>query len=663
MRSLSAAALALYLGTEEARKNVQIALISAVANGYLNLLADDELLAVTRSTLLTREDSLKLTKLKFDVGAASELDYRQAESLFEGARAALALLLRQRAVDENALVLLLGQSMPDDLPQGLSIASQTRINELPVGVPSEVLARRPDVREAEQQLIAANANIGAARAAFFPVISLTGSAGSASTELSGLFKSGSSAWTFMPQLLLPIFDAGRNQANLDVAKVSREIALAQYEKAIQTAFREVSDSLAGRATLGEQVQAQEAQVNAEAARFRLADLRYRNGAASYLDVLDAQRSLFVAQLALVQAQAAAGAEPGDLVQGTGRRLDLSLNGNCVRAARMLRPAPAAAALESARAAPNCAGMGSIPAFVLDPAAAERQQGRDPQDEAPLLDAYSNAVVAAVDRVGPSVVHVDVRGRSERPRDAERRGSGSGFVFTPDGLILTNSHVVSGARAIQATFADGSSAQADLVGDDPDTDLALLRIGGNHLASAVLGSSRRLRVGQLVIAIGNPYGYQHTVTAGVVSALGRSLRASTGRLIDDVIQTDAALNPGQLRRAAGGCARRGHRREYRNHPDGAGNLLRHRHRYRQMGGVGVAAARPRAQGISGTRRRDHAAVAARGPLLRSRRRIRTAGGIGRAAGAGASRRHRIRRRDRGNRRAGCCRHRRPAEVAG
>jgi S1-C subfamily serine protease len=188
-------------------------------------------------------------------------------------------------------------------------------------------------------------------------------------------------------------------------------------------------------------------------------------------------------------------------------------------------------------------MGAIPSFVLDPTAAERQRGRDPEDEAPLLDAYSNAVVAAVDRVGPSVVHVDISGHSHRPRDEKRRGSGSGFVFTPDGLILTNSHVVSAARAIQVSFADGTSAQADLVGDDPDTDLALLRIDGNHLASAVLGSSRRLRVGQLVVAIGNPYGYQHSVTAGVVSALGRSLRASTGRLIDDVVQTDAALNPG------------------------------------------------------------------------------------------------------------------------
>jgi len=303
VRSLSAAALAQYLGTEEARKNVQIALVSSVATTYLNLLADDELLAVTRQALVTREDSLKLTRLKFDVGAASELDYRQAESLLEGARVTLAQLTRQRALDENALVLLLGQSLPADLPQASSITSQNLVNELPVGLPSEVLARRPDVRSAEQQLIAANANIGAARAAFFPRITLTGSAGSASSQLSGLFKSGSFAWTFMPQLLLPIFDSGRNQANLDVAKVSRDIAVAQYEKAIQTAFREVSDALAGLATLGEQVRAQAAQLNAEAQRFRLADLRYRNGAASYLDVLDAQRALFAAQQALVQTQA------------------------------------------------------------------------------------------------------------------------------------------------------------------------------------------------------------------------------------------------------------------------------------------------------------------------------------------------------------------------
>jgi len=164
--------------------------------------------------------------------------------------------------------------------------------------------RRPDVRLAEQQLIAANANIGAARAAFFPRISLTGGLGTASTELSGLLRSGSFGLTLAPQLLLPIFDAGRNRANLEVSLVNRDIAVAQYEKTIQTAFREVSDSLAGRATLDEQVRAQAAQLNAEAIRFKLADLRYRAGAASYLDVLDAQRALFSSQQGLVQVQAA-----------------------------------------------------------------------------------------------------------------------------------------------------------------------------------------------------------------------------------------------------------------------------------------------------------------------------------------------------------------------
>jgi multidrug efflux system outer membrane protein len=303
VRSLSQAALAQYLATDESRKTVHIALIASVANGYLNLLADDELLRVTRDTLTTREESFKLTKLKFDNGAASELDFRQAESLLEGARVTLASTLRQRALDENALVLLLGQALPAELPAPLPLASQQVSAELPAGLPSDLLARRPDVRSAEQQLISANANIGAARAAFFPKITLTANAGTASTELSGLFKGGTWAVTGTAQLLQTVFDAGRNQANLDVAKVNREIAVAQYEKAIQTAFREVADSLAGRATLGEQLRAQLAQRNAAEVSFKLADLRYRNGAASYLDVLDAQRTLFTAQQATVQVQA------------------------------------------------------------------------------------------------------------------------------------------------------------------------------------------------------------------------------------------------------------------------------------------------------------------------------------------------------------------------
>ncbi|MBX3622908.1 MAG: efflux transporter outer membrane subunit [Rhizobacter sp.] len=304
IRSLGNAAAAQYLASEEGRKAAQISLVAAVANTYLNMLADEELLGITSETLKTREESFKLTKLKFDNGASSELDFRQGESLLEAARVTQAQLTRQRALDENALVLLLGQAIPADLPPPLAINEQRLASELPAGLPSEVLTRRPDVRQAEQQLIAANANIGAARAAFFPRISLTGSAGSASRELDGLFKSGSKAWSISGSLLQPIFDAGRNSANLDLAKTNREIAVAQYEKAIQSAFREVQDALAGRATLGEQARAQLAVANAEQTRFKLADLRYRNGAASYLDVLDAQRSLFTAQQAVVQVQAA-----------------------------------------------------------------------------------------------------------------------------------------------------------------------------------------------------------------------------------------------------------------------------------------------------------------------------------------------------------------------
>jgi len=225
---------------------------------------------------------------------------------------------RQRALDQNALELLVGgplpatlaaapawddMALPDDLPAGVSLVADQVLPEVPAGLPSDLLNRRPDVRAAEQQLIAANANIGAARAAFFPRITLTGLVGSVSSELSGLFKSGSFGWSFQPQATLPIFDAGRNKANLDSVKVGREIALAQYEKAIQTAFREVSDSLAGCAALNEQLRAQLAQRNAFEITYKLADLRYRNGAASYLEVLDAQRSLFTAQQAMVQVQA------------------------------------------------------------------------------------------------------------------------------------------------------------------------------------------------------------------------------------------------------------------------------------------------------------------------------------------------------------------------
>lgn len=301
--SLSEAALAQYLATEEGRKAAQITLVASVANAWLNLAADEELLKLTRDTLATREETARLTKLRFDSGVTSEIDFRLAQSLTESSRAALAQLERQRAGDLNFLAVLLGQPVAPDFVVGITTLDVT-LPDVPAGVPSDVLVRRPDVRAAEQQLIAANASIGAARAAFFPRITLTAGVGTASSELSGLFKGGSWGWTVAPSLVLPIFDAGRNRASLSSAEVGRDIAVAQYERAIQQAFRDVADALAGRATYGEQLRAQAAVVEAESVRFRLARLRYENGVANYLDLLDAQRALFTAQTTLVQSRLA-----------------------------------------------------------------------------------------------------------------------------------------------------------------------------------------------------------------------------------------------------------------------------------------------------------------------------------------------------------------------
>jgi multidrug efflux system outer membrane protein len=304
IQSLKDQALAQYLATAQARKAAEIALVSSVADQYLTLLSTDDLLKVTEGTLKTAQDSYNITKLQFDTGTGSELDLRQAQSVVEQAQANLQVQARLRAQAENALVLLVGEPLPADLPPGLPLNDQNLLTDIPAGLPSDLLQRRPDIIEAEQNLLAANANIGAARAAFFPQISLTGNFGTLSPTLGGLFKAGSAAWAFAPQITLPIFEGGANKANLDLANVQKNIQIAQYEKAIQTAFREVADALAVRGQIGEQIAAQQALVDSNAVSLRLSDARYQRGADTYLNVLIAQRALYAAQQGLASAELA-----------------------------------------------------------------------------------------------------------------------------------------------------------------------------------------------------------------------------------------------------------------------------------------------------------------------------------------------------------------------
>lgn len=323
--ALKDVALSSYLATAEARRAAQISLIASVLTTWLQTQTDTELLALAERTLASRQQSLDLIRLRVDHGASSALDLKQAEGLVESTKAARAQQRRLRAQDLNLLTLLVGTTVPEalvpPLPQapaaapvpllGQSVAAIAPVPDLPqfapvpVGAPSDLLLHRPDIRAAEEQLIGANANIGAARANFFPRITLTGNLGRVSSDLDGLVGSGGSkAWSFGPSVSLPVFDAGRNQANLEAAEASHTIAIAQYEKAIQTAFREVADALAGRATLIDQLSALRAQTAAAQDSLRLADLRYRNGIASYLDLLDAERSLFAVEQQLAQVQLA-----------------------------------------------------------------------------------------------------------------------------------------------------------------------------------------------------------------------------------------------------------------------------------------------------------------------------------------------------------------------
>jgi outer membrane protein, multidrug efflux system len=297
IRNLKDAALEQYFATEQAQASAQMALVAAVANTWLTLAADRENLELARSTLETQQETYEMIRRRAEAGASSDLDLRQAQTRVDAARVDIARYTSQVALDENALTLLVGSPvMPDLLPETLSDVTAPR--DFTPGLPSEVLQRRPDILQAESQLKAAHANIGAARAALFPRITLTTSIGTTSDQLSGLFTSGSGTWAFVPQIVVPIFDA-RSWAAYDVTKVDREIAVAQYEKAIQAAFREVADALAQRGTLGDQLQAQQSLVEASAEGYRLSDARYTRGIDSYLRVLDAQRSLYGAQQGLI----------------------------------------------------------------------------------------------------------------------------------------------------------------------------------------------------------------------------------------------------------------------------------------------------------------------------------------------------------------------------
>lgn len=297
IRSLSQQALMTYLASEQARRSAQLSLVANVASAYLTWCADQELLELTRKTLAADEQSLRLTTRNGHAGKISALDVAQARTRVDSARANLARYQRQVAQDLNNLTLLVGAPLPADLPQRR--LAEGMLAQVPAGLPASLLQRRPDILQAEYQLQAANANIGAARAAFFPSVSLTANAGSSSKELSGLFKGGGGGWTFQPQINLPIFNAGSLRASLDYARLQKDTSVAQYEKAIQTAFQEVADGLAARQTYQQQLLAQGNLVQASQDYYNLAEHRYRIGVDSNLVFLDAQRSLFSAQQGLI----------------------------------------------------------------------------------------------------------------------------------------------------------------------------------------------------------------------------------------------------------------------------------------------------------------------------------------------------------------------------
>ncbi len=303
VQSRDEAALMRYLASEEAARAVRLTLIADVAEAYLLQLELTQRLRLTQATLASRAETREIVARRRDVGLAGDLDVLQADGLLALGRAELAALQRQLAAADNALTLLVG-SVPDSLPPGRGLEAQDLVAELAPGLPAEVLLRRPDVLAAEARLKAANADIGAARAAFFPTITLTAALGLASRGLTDLFDAAGGTWLFQPVLRWPLFDAGRTQAGVDLAQARRLAAVAEYERTIQQAFREVADGLAARRNLAEQLAAQQAQARVQGERLRLAEARYRAGLTSFLDVLDAQRDLYTAEQAVVQTRRA-----------------------------------------------------------------------------------------------------------------------------------------------------------------------------------------------------------------------------------------------------------------------------------------------------------------------------------------------------------------------
>lgn len=305
LRSLSEAAYQAYLATEQSQRSVHIALVGAVAQSYFNLRAAEVQFELTKQTLASRQESYNLVKRRFDGGVASEMELNQSKSLLDSASADLAQLARMRAQATNALTVLVGVPLPDNLPPPAEFGRDQLLAQVPAGLPSDLLGRRPDIMAAENSLKSANANIGAARAAFFPTISLTGFLGVASPSLGTLFHGGQGAWSFSPSIATPIFAGGSIREGLNLAEARNNIAVAQYEQTIQQAFQEVSDALAGEATYGAQLDALRSLQDSTARTLELSNLRYVNGIDSYLQVQSAQVDYFSAQLSLVQAGLAA----------------------------------------------------------------------------------------------------------------------------------------------------------------------------------------------------------------------------------------------------------------------------------------------------------------------------------------------------------------------